>query len=341
MTKTFKLTKKRLDKLELVDYIYQVKVTDLWCLREFEDKLEELSRKRIRKNLNQQNEIKKLLKNLNILPKQIYYFNDLKIKEVIDFGEPSFLFTGIKQVSFDQGGLIVLQHFNQEIYTLHDKEGNDLLKKYCSELNIGTDGLIEYRIEGETDENYEEIKGLGLVSTGGIGPLCYGLIENNKFIEISGSNKYNYETFPNIYNRDKIPLMENFIKPNYSKSKLKKLSDDTIISNILNEDGTLIRYMSDLVRKNEKLCKLSVEQNELSFTLIPEMLQNDKSFVKKLFSSNKVPLKINRFFNSTLKEDVDILKIEKKKKKRKDDLKEIEFRKMFTPNVSTNDNLPF
>ena len=341
MTTTFKLTKKRLDKLELVDYIYQVKVTDLWCLREFENKLEELSRKKFRKNLNQQNEIKKLLKSLDILPEHIYYFNDLKIKEVINFEEPSMLFTGIKQVSFDQGGLIVLQHFNQEIYTLHDKDGNDLLKKYCSELNIGTDGLIEYRIEGETEENYEEIEGVGFVSVGGQSPLHYGLVQNGKFIDISDSNRYNYETFPHIYDRDKIQLMDNFIKPNYTKTQLKKMTDNITVRNILKEDGTLIRYMSDLVRNNEKLCKLSVEQNELSFTLIPETLQNDKSFVIKLFSSNKVHSKIKRFFNSKLKEDEDILKIEKMKKKKEDDLKKIEFRRMFPPNESSKDNLPF
>ncbi|MFZ4799812.1 MAG: hypothetical protein ACOYMA_20135, partial [Bacteroidia bacterium] len=189
MTTTFKLTKKRLDKLELIDYIYQVKVTDLWCLRKFEDKLFELSRKKFRKNLNQENEIKKLLKSQNLLPKQIYYYNDLKITDMIESGEASVIFTGIKQVSFDQGGLIVLQHFNNDVYTLRNKNGKVLLKNYCSELNIGTNGLIEFRIEGNTVETE---------SLNELGPLRYGLIQNGEFIEISDQNKFNYETFPNI-----------------------------------------------------------------------------------------------------------------------------------------------
>jgi hypothetical protein len=340
MTKTAKLTKKRLDKLELLDYVYQVKVTDLLCLINFEDKLNELSKKKIRRNLNQQNEIKKLLKSQNILPKQIYYFNDLSIENVINFEGPSILFTGIKQVSFDCGGLIVLQHFNQNIYSLYDFQGNRLLNDYCSELNIGTNGLIEYRKEFYTND-YQEFDDMGEYFITEIFGLHYGVIQNGKFTEFSGSQKYNHFTFPNISERDKISFMNNWVKPKYTKSKLKKLTDNSDITNILSEDGTLIRYMSNTVRENEKYCKLSIEQNELAFTLIPEILQNDKSFVTKLYSSNKVPFKINRFFNPILKSDIDIQRIEKRKKKKEDDLENLEFRKLYPKIEILEGDLPF
>ena len=340
MTKTTKQTKKRLDKLELLDYVYQVKVTDLLCLINFEDKLNELSKKKIRRNLNQQNEIKKLLRSQNILPKQIYYFNDLSIENVINSVEPSILFTGIKQVSFDCGGLIVLQHFNQNIYSLYDFQGNRLLNDYCSELNIGTNGLIEYRKEFYTND-YHEFDDMGEYFITDIFGLHYGVIQNGKFTEFSGSQKSNPETFPNIFERDKIPYIDNWVKPKYTKSKLKKLTDNSDITNILSEDGTLIRYMSNTVRENEKYCKLSIEQNELAFTLIPEILQNDKSFVAKLYSSNKVPFKINRFFNPILKSDIDIQRIEKGKKKKEDDLESFEFRKLHPKIEISKGDLPF
>lgn len=116
--------------------------------------------------------------------------------------------------------------------------------------------------------------------------------------------------------------MKNRDKTIYPISKLKELEDKSMISNLLNQDGKLIRYMSDKVRNNVEFCKISVVQNELSFTLIPESLRNDKSFVLDLYSSLPIETNIKRFINREIKQDIRFIVLETKKLKQLEKNKE-------------------
>lgn len=315
--KSFKITKRKLSSIELLNYLYEVLNCPFTLADDFCDTFYNISNEKRRKNINQQNKIKELLAEFSLLPEHIYYYENYEINKIMEkFGEMPTFFTGIAQVSIEDG-LVIMEHYCNEIYTLHDNLGNVILP-YCKDLNIGANGLISYCLI----DDWGEIK--------------YAKVVNGKLTDYDGEEIFDYENnlFPYIFDRDSIPQMNDWIKPKYLPSHLDNITDKKLIRKILKEDGKLIRYMPQWVRESEEFGLIACTQIELAFTLISEKLQNNRSFVVKLFANPDVNEFIKRYFNTTLKNDSKIISLETEKLERTK-------QKRIKNDVAKEDGLPF
>lgn len=82
-----------------------------------------------------------MLSNLlgDFLPEVFYYFPQTSEDKVHPF-----LYTGILDVSIEQGGLLVMQCYNMQISVLCNSNGKVLLE-YCHDLELGPNGLVVWR----------------------------------------------------------------------------------------------------------------------------------------------------------------------------------------------------
>ncbi|MFN5183073.1 MAG: DUF4116 domain-containing protein, partial [Bacteroidota bacterium] len=83
------------------------------------------------------------------LPESFYCFkNDFDRMQSVNLKEDINtikLYTGVVSCSYDEGGLVVMECFNSQIYLLCDAEGN-VLSDYCHDLEIGPNGIISCRL---------------------------------------------------------------------------------------------------------------------------------------------------------------------------------------------------
>lgn len=315
--KSFKITKRKLKSIELLIYVYNILNCPYTSADDFCDTFSNISNGIYRQNINHQKKIKEILSEFSFLPEHIYYFENFNIKSVMEnFGELPKFYTEIAQVSIEDG-LVIMESYNSEIYTLHNNRG-DIILFDCNDLNIGANGLIKYSFA----DNWDEIK--------------YARVINGKLHDYDGGEIFDDEKniFPYIFDRDLIPQMKEWIKPKYLPSDLENISDKKLIKKVLKEDGKLIRYMPQWIKEDEEFGLIACTQIELAFTLISEKLQNNRSFVVKLFTNPKVNEFVKSYFNTTLKNDSEIIRLEAEKLERTQ-------QKRINSDIVQQDDLPF
>lgn len=191
--------------------------------------------------------------------------------------EPSFLgiaagngtplYTGIMGVSFDQGGLVVMQSFHSQVYSLHDASGNSLVG-YCHDLELGVDGQVLMR---SSDPN---------------GMWAWMVLEDGilRQRDLSGT-VLTIDDFPSIRGRDMIPAMLDAPSEirSYYPSVIIEQREDVITA--LLQDANAFRVLRDHYCADEDLSIHAVRSNNLAFSLLSEKLRNDEPFLRRLAGS--------------------------------------------------------
>ena len=299
------LTKKEPDYFELLAYLYQLISSDFVFAEPLTKKYSEiLNTKPIEEivfDLELKQEIEDNLWQEGCYPQEVYIFNQRKSIPKCDFKTYPTIYTGIFDITFDKGGLIIMESFCDQIYSLHDISG-DILLWECSDIIFGMGGLIAYRY-------CDDLSGFWSFKRFENGRLnSYGP-SSDSFVPFN----YNLESFPFIYGRDKIPYQRNWVKPYCEPKMISQITNKNVITSILQRDGLLIRYMKDIVKKDEEFAILACSNNELAFTLISPKLQHDKAFVLKLYSMPTIDVNLFSFLNAELRADKDILDLKSEK----------------------------
>ena len=230
------------------------------------------------------------------LPKEIFYFkNDFNPDVVTNNNYKVFprIFTRVCNVSFDKGGLIVMELYCLPIFALYDANGKCLYYD-CYYLNLGPEGKVMLR-NTQAEYDYDEI-------------LQY----NGIFLEHimhTYPEEDECEYFPHIKGRDIIPEMVpvgTFVEDNYDTTKV--LTDEEIIQELKNNYQSY-RFLQNYYKDNEELAIIAVTSNILAFTFLSERLQSDKDFVIKLITVKKKNQILYWYLNDELKADIEIVKV--------------------------------
>jgi hypothetical protein len=298
----FNLVRKEPNSLELRAYLFQI-LNDCYGLsvrlkEYFKEEFSLLDDNVSEWDLNtiSENDIRRILNEdrlIPLLPDEIFYFkNKYNPDAIADKNYKAFpqIFTRVCNVSFDCGGLIVLEHYKVQIYSLYDANGNCVIGS-CNDLDLGTDGRILFRSSDSCMWEMMQYNG-------------------ESFNDIEFFDPFDSPSdFPNISGRDVIPEMlpvGSFQYRKYDQSKV--MSNEEIKAELENQSDSY-HYLQKYYSDNEELAITAVNSNRYAFTFLSERLQNDKDFVIKLISSKKVNQWLYCFLNDQMKADIGIVKL--------------------------------
>lgn len=293
----FKLVRKEPNSLEIRAFLYQI-LTDSFGLsknlrEDFKKELPFLDDNVSNWDLNtiSETDIKRIYGE-EYLPNEIFYFKESNYDSIsqIDYKAFPQIFTRVCEVSFDKGGLIVMELYSSQIYLLFDANGKCLYDP-CNDLSLGANGKAMLRTTESCFWELMQYNGEYLERIDFFGPFDEP------------------RDFPDITGRDIIPEMlpvGTFNKNNYDLSKT--MTNGEVKMELKNQSESyhfLQKYYSD----NEKLAFLAVNSNLYAFTFLSKRLQDDKVFVTKLIIAKKENQRLYDFLNDELKADIEIVKL--------------------------------
>ena len=289
----FNLVKKEPNSLELKAYLYQIK-NDSFGLSD------NITNAYVEKTGNSGNEgidslsdqeIQKILG--DCCPTDIIYFrshlDNIGAKNLHYSSFPE-LFTDIKQVSFDCDGIISMESYRSQIFSLYNAKGQRI-SPYCHDLDIGTDGLILLR--SSSGPFWEMLK-----------------VEGDQLIETNHPRPYDamYD-FPDLMNRDAIaeclyPVF--YMEDLYWDSS--HLSINEVYKKLKNHEGDF-RSLIPFYEDDEELATFAIEENILAFTFLSDRLKNNREFVFKLLEKGGDFLNLYSYLNDDFKSDIEIVRL--------------------------------
>jgi hypothetical protein len=294
----FNLARKEPNTLEIRAYLYQI-LTDSFGLskdlrEDFKKEFPFLDDNVSNWDLNtiSETDIKRIYGE-EYLPKEIFYFKkEYNHESILQIGYKAFpqIFTRVCDVSFDKGGLIVVELYSSQIYLLFDTNGK-CLYDHCNDLRLGANGKAMLRTTESCFWELMQYNGEYLERIDFFGPFDEP------------------RDFPDITGRDIIPEMlpvGTLNKNNYDLSKT--MTNEEVKMELKNHSESyhfLQKYYSD----NEKLALLAVNSNLYAFTFLSERLQVDKVFVTKLITAKKENQRLYDFLNDELKADIEIVRL--------------------------------
>lgn len=239
------------------------------CRGEFETKnknIEELSEIEIFEFLRNEFEISRIpLESTNYI--EFYHFNDIDCN--LDFTNYPELFTDIRQISFDQGGLVVFELYGTQIYKLFNSKGQYITGP-CHDLDILINGKF---IRRDSD------------NSGGFHLSKYNLLTDSVY-HINSFSDFGDEAFEFLSTdtRDRLQIeigklgtdrIENFNVPK-SKNDAKLILQESNCNWITSPE--LVRYYE----KDKELALLAVSREPLAYSLLSSELMLDESIQKVL-----------------------------------------------------------
>ena len=289
----FNSVKKQPNSLELKAYLYQIK-NDSFGLSD------NITNAFIEKTGNSNNDGIDSLSNEEIqeilgdcCPTDIIYFrshlDNIGAKNLHYSSFPE-LFTDIKQVSFDCDGIISMESYRNQIFSLYNAKGQRI-SPYCHDLDIGTDGLILLR--SSSGPFWEMLK-----------------VEGDQLIETNHPRPYDamYD-FPDLMYRDAIAECLN---PELSMEDLywdsSHLSINEVYKKLKNHEGDF-RSLIPFYEDDEELATFAIEENILAFTFLSDRLKNNREFVFKLLEKGGDFLHLYSYLNDDFKSDIEIVKL--------------------------------
>jgi hypothetical protein len=200
---------------------------------------------------------------------ELYHFNHESIADSNDFANYPELFTDIQQISFDQGGLVVFELYDTQIYKLFTSKGK-LITGPCHDLDILINGKYIERDSGNTP---------------GFHLSKYSLL-NDSVIHINSFSDFGDEAFEllRIDSRDRFQIeigktvperIENFKKPK-SKNEAKTILLDANCNWITSPE------LSKFYENDKELALLAVSRKPIAFSLFSKDLMFDESIQKVL-----------------------------------------------------------
>ena len=258
-------------------YLFQLMNDDFGlsesCREKFEiinKKIEELTQNEIFEILQMEFEVEesgRFFEDNNCI--EFYHFKDENFIDRLDYSNYPELFTGIKQVSFDQGGLIVFELYGTQIYKLYNSKGK-LITGPCHDLDI----LINGKFIVRSSDN-----------SGGFHLSKYSLFTDSVFY-IKSFSDFDNEAFEFLTTnyRDRLQIeigksepkrIENFKTPK-SKKEAKIILLDTNCNWITSPE--LVQFYEN----DKELALLAVSREPLAYSLLSTDLMIDKIIQKTL-----------------------------------------------------------
>lgn len=248
------------------------------------------------------NDLKSILQNvfIDIEQTDFYYFED-EMLAYLDYLQgfnktktnayrkfPN-LFTEIKQVSFEQGGLIIFECFGMQIYELYTAAGKHI-EGPCHDLDLLDKNRFLYR---SSDNSF------GFVLEE------YQLNAYPKTINTYGD--FDMPQCPNIGGRDRIAIPYYHL-PAERIENFKVPENKIDVSNILDDINTNWFTSTELVQyywNDKDLALKAVKKDMLAYTFLDSQLKEDKEIVLALVKENGIALD---FTSDALKADKEIVK---------------------------------
>lgn len=200
------------------------------------------------------------------------------------------LYTGIKQVSFENDGLLVMEKYKSQIYNCCLPSGKDLLGN-CHDCELGYNGLIYYRGSGDSDICYELTRwsGTELEEFGTFWPTERPYL------------------FPSLGSRDLIPEMlteREHINDYYPDVEYE--SADDVYQLLVNLSGSF-RVLVKEYSNNQELALAAVQSNILAFTFLSEELKLNITFIKSLFKNLSKPSELYSFLDEDIRKKLELI----------------------------------
>jgi hypothetical protein len=198
------------------------------------------------------------------------------------------LYTGIEQVSFDLDGLIIVNWYMAQIYSLHRSDGTLLLGP-CHDLDLGAEGHILSRSSADPVWEHHIFDGIRVTR-----------------IKQSGDVLWE-DDFPYLSGRDSIPQMFS-TAAEYAECypTLHPNSNDEVAS-LLNVNQNAWRVLKQFYKNDNNLAIKAVQSNKLAFTFLSISLQNDRTFVLNLLRELEEPGHLYSYLPLALQNENDII----------------------------------
>lgn len=258
-------------------YLFQLMNDDFGlsesCREKFEiinKKIEELTQNEIFEILQIEFEVEesgRFFEDSNCI--EFYHFKDENFIDRLDYSNYPELFTGIKQVSFDQGGLIVFELYGTQIYKLYNSKGK-LITGPCHDLDILINGKF---IERSSD------------NSGGFHLSKYSLFTDSVFY-IKSFSDFDNEAFEFLTTnyRDRLQIEIRKSEPkrieNFKTPKSKK--EAKIILLDINCNWITSPELVQFYENDKELALLAVSREPLAYSLLSKDLMIDKTIQKTL-----------------------------------------------------------
>jgi hypothetical protein len=247
--------------------------------------------------------IEEVLNSQELIPEFFYFFSNenLETSHSVD----SEIYTDIFKITFDQGGLLIMECYRNQIYVLCNANG-DSITDYCHDLDVGLNGLIHYRL---SDRNYDFESALFRKETGQLVPVVLETNIIHNFVQ-NGLN----------WKRDYLPFQ---FEPYLSDGEFEFLQgrgDLTWLKEALKNNEVSWVCAPWLVNKyhsNDELAIIAIQRDYKVFSLLKYEQQNDFEVLKQFsisapfkyfyacFLSYRIPswpLRIPEFVNKWTKE---------------------------------------
>lgn len=186
------------------------------------------------------------------------------------------LYTAITDVSFDAGGLFVLQSFCDQVFTLFNFKG-DLVLEECMEISLGMDAQVLYRpLPWDGHWHWMVYAGDRLIPR-----------------DLSDSGLMD-EDFPFIDGRDIIPLKLNDPKDIHIYYPTISARTRQDVVDALSSNEHAFRVLQEHYTNDPELAIHAVRSNQLAFSLISPALRNDDSYIAQLEAA-LLEFRVNRY----------------------------------------------
>ena len=247
-------------------------------------------------------ELRRLLYKNSVYPKRIFLFDskhemlekiDSEIKTIMPYYDYPPLFTNIKCVSFDEGGFISMEFFENQVYRLYSSSGI-VLTDYCHDLDLLTDGRFVFRSSGNS-YGFEICK-------------YNSKSQSYKVISEFGDLDPHYHFLPYLNSRDLIkemyfPNSRIWKAMNTFNSKSENEETD-IFELICNRKYITSRRLTKVYGNDKELAFIILKDYPEAFSLLSNSLQNDRDFILQALSKK---LNIYNYLNETFRNQREII----------------------------------
>ena len=203
------------------------------------------------------------------------------------------LYTGIWQVSFDSGGLAVMELFAMQILVLRNAKG-ECLSNYCHDLYIGSNGSILFRTSSKPWWVWSRTAHQDVPDSDKSGASQFEFGDPNE--ERYGPFDERLERFPNINDRD-VSLFQGdltnemsavyeqvsaVIEPallQFRNHALDEVGFDHLVSHLLKNVQGSYRFLHPYYMNHWDLALQAVKQDACAFTFLSQAYQHNLKWV--------------------------------------------------------------
>ena len=215
--------------------------------------------------------IEEVLTSKELIPEFFYFFSNenLETSHSVD----SEIYTDILKITYDQGGLLIMECYRNQIYVLCNANG-DSITDYCHDLDLGLNGLIHYRL---SDRHYDFESAVFRKETGQLEPAVIemNIIENFVYNGLNWRRDYLPFQFEPYLSDGEFEFLQGRGDLTWLKDALKNNEVNWVCAPWLIE-----KYHSD-----KELALAAIKYDYKVFSLLHKDLQHDVEILREFIVS--------------------------------------------------------